>query len=71
MGCGVGGFLTVFTAAIKLHIVSVHRAPVMEFLLVGTNYAISFLLLQIFGLALATKQPAMTRSLAASCSHQS
>jgi site-specific recombinase len=32
----------------------------VEFLLVGTNYAISFLLLQIFGLALATKQPAMT-----------
>jgi site-specific recombinase len=55
-----GGFLTVFTAAIKLHIVSNHRAPFMEFLLVGTNYAISFLLLQIFGLALATKQPAMT-----------
>jgi site-specific recombinase len=55
-----GGFLTVFTAAIKLHIVSIHRAPVMEFLLVGTNYAISFLLLQTFGLALATKQPAAT-----------
>ena len=55
-----GGFLTVFTAAIKLHIVGIHRAPVMEFLLVGTNYAISFLLLQTFGLALATKQPAAT-----------
>jgi site-specific recombinase len=55
-----GGFLTVFTAAIKLHIVRVHRAPVLEFLLVGTNYAISFLLLQTFGLALATKQPAAT-----------
>ena len=26
----------------------------------GTNYAISFLILQIFGLALATKQPSMT-----------
>jgi site-specific recombinase len=55
-----GGFLTVFTAAIKLHIVGRHRAPFMEFVLVGTNYAISFLLLQTFGLALATKQPAMT-----------
>ena len=32
----------------------------MEAVLIGTNYAISFLLLQIFGLALATKQPAMT-----------
>jgi site-specific recombinase len=55
-----GGFLTVFTAAIKLHVVGEHRAPFMEFLLIGTNYAISFLLLQMFGLALATKQPAMT-----------
>ena len=29
-------------------------------MLIGTNYAVSFLLLQIFGFALATKQPAMT-----------
>lgn len=55
-----GGFLTVFTAAIKLHVVSRHRPPFLEFVLIGTNYAISFLLLQVFGLALATKQPAMT-----------
>ncbi len=55
-----GGFLTVFTAAIKLYVVSKHRPPFMETILIGTNYAISFLLLQIFGLALATKQPAMT-----------
>jgi len=55
-----GGFLTVFTAAIKLHVVGKHWSPFMEFVLIGTNYAISFLLLQIFGFALATKQPAMT-----------
>jgi site-specific recombinase len=55
-----GGFLTVFTAAIKLHVVSKHRPPFAEMILIGTNYAISFLLLQIFGFALATKQPAMT-----------
>ena len=55
-----GGFLTVFTAAIKLHVVSKHLPPFAETILIGTNYAISFLLLQIFGLALATKQPAMT-----------
>ena len=55
-----GGFLTVFTAAIKLQIVATHRAPFMEAFLAGTNYAVSFLLLQMFGLALATKQPAMT-----------
>jgi site-specific recombinase len=55
-----GGFLTVFTAAIKLDVVAHHRTPFMEWILIGTNYAISFLLLQFFGLALATKQPAMT-----------
>jgi site-specific recombinase len=55
-----GGFLTVFTAAIKLHVVSKHWPPFAETILIGTNYAISFLLLQIFGFALATKQPAMT-----------
>jgi site-specific recombinase len=55
-----GGFLTVFTAALKLHLIGRHWPPFVEAVLVGTNYAISFLLLQIFGLALATKQPAMT-----------
>jgi site-specific recombinase len=55
-----GGFLTVFTAAIKLHIIGKHWSPFMEAFLAGTNYAVSFLLLQVFGLALATKQPAMT-----------
>jgi len=55
-----GGLVTVFTAAIKLHIVAQVWAPFVEGFLVGTNYAISFLILQIFGLALATKQPSMT-----------
>src|SRR6202167_5745714 len=55
-----GGFLTVFTAALKLHLIGKHWPPFVEAVLVGTNYAISFLLLQIFGFALATKQPAMT-----------
>jgi site-specific recombinase len=55
-----GGLVTVFTAAIKLHIVGKTWPPFVEGFLVGTNYAISFLILQIFGLALATKQPSMT-----------
>jgi site-specific recombinase len=55
-----GGVLTVFTAALKLHIVGTKWPPFLEGILVGTDYAISFLLLQIFGLALATKQPSMT-----------
>ena len=55
-----GGFLTVFTAALKLHLIAKHWPPFVEAVLIGTNYAVSFLLLQIFGLALATKQPALT-----------
>ena len=55
-----GGFLTVFTAAIKLAIIGRKWPPFVEAFLVGTTYAISFLLLLIFGLALATKQPSMT-----------
>jgi site-specific recombinase len=55
-----GGFLTVFTAALKLHLIAEHWPPFMEAVLIGTNYAISFVLMQTFGLALATKQPALT-----------
>jgi site-specific recombinase len=55
-----GGFLTVFTAALKLHLIGKHWPPFVEAMAIGTNYAVSFLLLQIFGFALATKQPAMT-----------
>jgi len=55
-----GGFLTVFTAAIKLHIIGQSWPPFVEAFLVGTTYAVSFILLVIFGLALATKQPSMT-----------
>src|SRR3984957_6603732 len=55
-----GGFLPVFTAALKLHLIGKHWPPFVEAMAIGTNYAVSFLLLQIFGFALATKQPAMT-----------
>ncbi len=55
-----GGLLTVATAAIKIKITMVGLPPFFEGLLVGTDYAISFLVLQTLGLALATKQPSMT-----------
>jgi site-specific recombinase len=55
-----GGILTVGTAAIKLLVT--HRAlpPFVEGFLAGLNYAVSFVLMQNFHLALATKQPSMT-----------
>jgi site-specific recombinase len=55
-----GGLLTVATAAIKIRITTAGFPPFVEGLLTGTDYAISFLVLQALGLALATKQPSMT-----------
>jgi site-specific recombinase len=55
-----GGVLTVFTAALKLRILESSLPLFVTGFLVGTDYAISFFLLQVFGLALATKQPSMT-----------
>jgi site-specific recombinase len=55
-----GGLLTVLTAAFKMRIVE-HEYPLfVEGFLAGTNYAVSFILLQVFGLVLATKQPSAT-----------
>jgi site-specific recombinase len=55
-----GGLLTVLTAAIKMRIVEQGFPLFVEGFLTGTNYAISFILLQVFGLVLATKQPSAT-----------
>jgi site-specific recombinase len=55
-----GGLLTVLTAALKMRIVEAHLPPFFEGFASGTNYAVSFVLLQVFGLVLATKQPAAT-----------
>ena len=61
-----GGALTVLTAAVKMKIFGMGLPPFPEGLLAGLNYAVSFLLLQAFGLILATKQPAMTAATLAS-----
>lgn len=55
-----GGLLTVLTAAIKMRIVEAHLPPFVDGMAAGTNYAVSFLVLQHFHLALATKQPSVT-----------
>jgi site-specific recombinase len=55
-----GGLLTVGTAAIKMVVTHSGLGLFAEGFLAGSNYAISFVLLQVFGLALATKQPSMT-----------
>ena len=55
-----GGLLTVITAALKLRIIEAQLPPFVEGFASGTNYAFSFVMLQVFGLVLATKQPATT-----------
>lgn len=55
-----GGFLTVGTAAIKMMVTHRGWPPFVEGFLAGLNYAVSFVLMHIFHLALATKQPSMT-----------
>jgi site-specific recombinase len=55
-----GGLLTVGTAAIKTALSAWHAPDFVHGVAYGLNYAVSFLLLQRFGLVLATKQPAMT-----------
>ena len=55
-----GGLLTVITAAVKLRIMDADLPPFVEGVASGTNYAVSFIVLQVLGLVLATKQPAAT-----------
>ena len=55
-----GGLLTVITAALKLQIGAAHFPLFIEGFLIGTDYAVTFVIMQIFHLALATKQPSMT-----------
>jgi site-specific recombinase len=55
-----GGLLTAFTAAIKFLLASLTLAPFFAGLFAALNYAGSFVLMQMLGFTLATKQPSMT-----------
>jgi site-specific recombinase len=55
-----GGLLTAGTAAIKLVVAHAGLPLFVEGFLAGLNYTVSFVLLQVFHLVLATKQPSMT-----------
>lgn len=65
-----GGLLTVGTAAIKMMVTHRGLPPFVEGFLAGLNYAVSFVLMHIFHLALATKQPSMTGAALASILHR-
>ena len=55
-----GGLLTIGTAAIKMLVTHLGLPAFGEGFLAGLNYSVSFVLMHIFHLALATKQPSMT-----------
>ncbi|MFE8598587.1 site-specific recombinase [Archangium violaceum] len=55
-----GGLLTAGTAALKLAITFAALPLFFEGLAAATNYALGFLLIQLLGFTLATKQPSMT-----------
>jgi site-specific recombinase len=65
-----GGLLTVGTAAMKLMVTHHGLPPFVEGFLAGLNYAVSFVLMHIFHLALATKQPSMTGAALAGILHR-
>jgi site-specific recombinase len=65
-----GGILTVGTAAIKMMVTHRGLPLFIEGFLAGFNYAVSFVLMHIFHLALATKQPSMTGAALASIVHR-
>lgn len=56
------GLLTVGTALGKYALGALPLSPLVEGLGFAVNYALSFILMQLFGLVLASKQPAMTAS---------
>ncbi len=55
-----GGLLTAGTAALKVAISFAALPLFFDGLAASTNYALSFLLIQLLGFTLATKQPSMT-----------
>ncbi|MES2621385.1 MAG: hypothetical protein V4615_11100 [Bacteroidota bacterium] len=59
--CG-GGLIISFVVIIKLLIHLGHFAPFWEAFAFSINYSIGFILIQVCGFTLATKQPAMTAS---------
>ncbi len=60
LSAGGGGVLTAGTCALKFLTTQAHFAPFVEGMVSACNYAGSFLVMQLLGFTLATKQPSMT-----------
>lgn len=55
-----GGAITAMMVLLKFFIGHAHAPPLFDALLIGGNYALGFVAMQLLHFALATKQPAMT-----------
>lgn len=55
-----GGLVTAVAVANKTFLSGLMLAPFFAFMAVGLNYALAFLLIQLLGFTLATKQPSVT-----------
>ena len=60
LSAGGGGVLTAGTAALKFYVGWAKLPLLVEAIVASSNYAGSFLLMQLLGFTLATKQPSMT-----------
>jgi site-specific recombinase len=60
LSAGGGGVLTAGTCALKFLTAQAHFAPFVEGMVSAANYGTSFLVMQLLGFTLATKQPSMT-----------
>jgi site-specific recombinase len=60
LSAGGGGVLTAGTCALKFLTAQAHFAPFVEGMVSAVNYGGSFLVMQLLGFTLATKQPSMT-----------
>jgi site-specific recombinase len=64
-----GGFLTAGTTLVKFMVAWGHFPLFVEGFLASSNYALSFVIMQLVGFTLATKQPSMTAAALAGALH--
>jgi site-specific recombinase len=60
MAAGGAGLIVAFLACIKVGLAALAAPPLVEAALFSANYAIGFVIVQLLGMTIATKQPAMT-----------
>ncbi len=60
MAAGGAGLIVAFLACIKVGLAALAAPPLVEAALFSANYAIGFVIVQMLGMTIATKQPAMT-----------